>query len=398
MTSKNHFKTFALITLSLLLPIQGFAKTETFKIKPFLTAESTQQEIRDGLQLLFKQGLSAEELNSKVIDSLNFQSSLYGTLNKALAENPEVKVDISEKRLKGNFVKETTIKFPSLIQRQGDHPANTMIARIYEQSIQDKYCEYKYPTTIMLHHILNEVEKIEQAGSFIAAGVLNRPSIVVVIQMPHYGERRLADGSENFLNSDLASFRKNMGQLILDVHLLKNYLETRSNVDSKHISLTGFSLGAVMGLTIGAFDQSFNSYGFLMGGSDMANILMNRVRTNSDSEVAMLLKDSAKDENIIRSEIAAVDSLTWLHRYKNQKTFFLNNDGDVVVTLKDNVQPMLDILKSNNNSVATRVNQGGHVPSGSIFKKFKDIFSPLNDFIVDGTQTKNSVCPNTPDN
>lgn len=376
-----------------LIPIISFAKTETFKMKPFITAQSSKEEIAGGVKLLFKNKLSAEELEKRIGDSQAFQALVYDSLNSAIANNPEVQVETSEKTFRGNFVKETTIKFPSLIQRPNNHPANTMIARIYEQSVQDKNCDYKYPTTIMLHHILNEVEKIEEAATYISAGVLNKPSIVVVIQMPHYAQRRLADGSENFLNSDLASFRKNMAQLILDVHLLKNYIETRPNVDTKHISLTGFSLGAVMGLTIGAFDQSFNSYGFLMGGSDMANILMNRVTSNPDSEVAEALNNSVKNEDYIRSEIGAVDSLTWLHRYKNKETFFLNNNHDIVVKYKENVQPTLDVLKANNNQIATRVNEGGHVPSGSAFTKFKEIFKPLNEFIMKGGADKNDVCP-----
>ncbi|MBC7464460.1 MAG: hypothetical protein H7256_00580 [Bdellovibrio sp.] len=393
MKNKFYLSLTAILVTATLVPLVSFAKTETFKMKPFITAESSKEEIAGGLQLLFKNSLSVEELEKRVGDSQAFQSLVYDTLNTAIAKNPNIQVETSEKTFRGNFVKETTIKFPSLIQRANNHPANTMIARIYEQSVQDKNCDYKYPTTIMLHHILNEVEKIEEAATYISAGILNKPSIVVVIQMPHYAQRRLADGSENFLNSDLASFRKNMAQLILDVHLLKNYIETRSNVDTNHISLTGFSLGAVMGLTIGAFDQSFNSYGFLMGGSDMANILMNRVTSNPTSEVAEALNNSVKNEDYIRSEIGAVDSLTWLHRYKNKETFFLNNSQDVVVKYKENVQPTLDILKANENQVATRVNEGGHVPTGSAFTKFKEIFRPLNDFIMKGAPDKSDVCP-----
>lgn len=397
MTKKVYLSLAAILISAALIPAESFAKTETFRMKPFVTQPSTQAQILEGLNQLYKNKLTADVEQKTLATSVNFQSSIYDILNSAIAKNPLVNVEISEKIFKGNFVKETTVKFPSLIQRADGHPANTMIARIYEQAVQDKDCDYKYPATIMLHHILNEVEKIEEAATYISAGVLNKPSIVVVIQMPHYGQRRLADGSENFLNSDLASFRKNMAQLILDVHLLKNYIETRPNIDTSHISLSGFSLGAVMGLTVGAFDQSFNSYGFLMGGADMANILMNRVRTNKDSEVALALNKNVQDEELIRSELAAVDSLTWMHRYKNKDTFFLNNDHDVVVTYLENVAPALQYLKQNNH-VMTRVNEGGHVPSGSVFKKFKDIFVPLNDFILKGSADKSVVCPSFPSN
>ena len=49
-----------------------------------------------------------------------------------------------------------------------------------------------------------------------------------------YGQRR--QGNEEFLNSNMADFRKNMVQLILDMHLLRNYLETRPNGDIKKLN------------------------------------------------------------------------------------------------------------------------------------------------------------------
>jgi predicted peptidase len=385
-------------TLLMAVPVITMAKTEQFQMKKFVTEASSETDVMEGLTRLYKNNISSPDLRLRTKESLEFQNFVRGTLNSAISTNPMVQVEVSEKILTGNFVKETTIKFPSLIQRPNNHASNMMIAKIYEPSNQDKNCEFKYPTTIMLHHILNEVGVIEDAGKVISSGVLNRPSIVVVIQMPHYAQRRqMTPKVEEFLNSDLASFRKNMAQLILDVHLLKNYIETRPNIDTHHISLSGFSLGAVMGLTIGAFDQSFNSYGFLVGGSDMANILMNRATANPKSEVAIALKDLPQDENFIRDQIAAVDSTTWMKRYHNKSFFFLSASHDDVINYQNSVGPTLDYLKSNSNEVQNRMNEDTHVPSGSAFQKYKNIFVPLNDFILRGTADRTQVCPNFPE-
>lgn len=381
---------FSALILALTASSVSLAKTEYFPIKAFSTPPSSQEDIQKGLRALYKNQISDSELQELTEKSLQFQDSVYSHLNQAIALNPMHPAEISERRLTGNFVKETTIRFQSLIHR-GNHASDQVVARIYESAVSRKFCDYKYPTTIFLHHILNEVEKIELAGKIMASGVLSQSSIVAVIQMPHYAQRR--QGSEEFLNSDLGKFRQNIAQTVLDVHLLKNFLETRNNVDTQNISLSGFSLGGVMGLTVGAFDQSYSGYGFLVAGVDMANILMNRVRNRPDSEVAVALKDMPqKEESIIRHEIASVDPMTWLHRYQGKRYFALNADQDDIVDYKNSVQPLLESLRSQGNQITTKLNRDGHTPTGSGLKKFREIFVPLNDFIINKAPSFNSVC------
>lgn len=310
MKNLNLFSTLSIVLALSFTTISTLAAESSFELKAFPTPESQNSDIESGLRLLYKNKISESELNLQIEKSREFQSLVYNTLNSQIAKNKRLNVKTSEKRLSGNFVKETTVEIPSLIERSGHHASNKIIARIYEPANKPAFCDYKYPTTIMLHHILNEVELIEDVAKIQSSGLLGQPAIVVVIHMPHYGLRR--QGNEEFLTSDLAAFRKNMAQLILDVHVLKNYLETRKNVDETNFSLSGISLGAVMGLTVAAFDQSFNRYGFLVGGVDMANILMNRVRTRPNSEVAEALKGSRTEEPYLRDELAAVDSMTWL--------------------------------------------------------------------------------------
>ncbi|MGZ5280633.1 MAG: prolyl oligopeptidase family serine peptidase, partial [Pseudobdellovibrionaceae bacterium] len=188
------------------------------------------------------------------------------------------------------------------------------------------------------------------------------------------------------------SFKKNITQTVLDVQLLKTYLQTRTNIDTNNLTLSGFSLGAVMGITVGAFDQSFSGYGFLVGGVDMANILMNRIRNRPDSEVAVAMKDVPKDEAAIRHQIAAVDPMTWLHRFQNKRFFSLNAAQDDIVDFKNSVEPMIEALKAQGNQVSTRLNDDGHTPTGSAFKKMKEIFFPLNAFLINKMPSVNTAC------
>jgi len=365
-----------------------------FEIKPLPTAPSSRADIEKSLLNLYKNDIPAELLENEIVRSQEFQEQVYATLNAQISQNKNWPVSITERRLTGNFVKETTVRFPSLIQRPNGHASNTVVARIYEPAVQDQNCDIKYPATIMLHHILNEVEIIEDAAKVISPGIIAKPAVVVVLHMPHYGLRR--QGNEQFLTSNMADFRKNMLQLILDVHMLRNYLETRENVDTKNISLSGISLGSVLGLTVGAFDQGFSKYGYLVGGVDTADILMNRVRTSPDSEVAVALRDLHPDEGALRNELASSDGMTWLHRYQGKKMFILSASRDNIVDYNNSVVPMLKLLKEQGNDVTHRLNDDTHSPSGSALKKLQSVFLPLIRFIVEKTSGTDAYCPATP--
>ncbi len=362
-----------------------------FEIKPFLTGHSSPAEVEKGLKDLFKGGIEGEELALQTQKSLAFQSRVYKALDAQLALDKSWPVSVSEKRLSGNFVRETTVRFPSLVRRPGGHASNTVVARIYEPAVKRPYCGYKYPATIILHHILNEVELIEDLGKILSAGVLGQPAVFVVIQLPHYGERR--QGGEEFLNSDLDNFRGNMAQLVLDVHLLRNYLETRGNINAEKLSLSGLSLGSVMGLTVGAFDQGFTGYGFLVGGVDMANIIMNRARNRPDSEIAVALRDLNPEEGFLRGELAAVDGMTWLHRYRGKKIFLQSATRDDIVDYKNSVEPMAAPLRAQGNTLTQKINDDQHTPTGSAINTLRNVFLPLLRFVVDGSPSLDAVCP-----
>lgn len=373
------------------MSIVAHSKTERFELRPFPTPASTADEIREGLKQLYKKNISEDNLEKQIRQSENFQNAVYAAVQTQIDSNKIIETNVQEQVLTGNFVRETTIHFPSLVQRANHHASNQVVAKIYEPAIKRPYCEYTYPTSIFLHHILNQLPMVEDLAKVMAAGIIHQPGIIVVLHMPHYGERR--QGNEEFLTSDLSAFRENMKQLILDVHMLRNYLETRANVNTEKLSLTGISLGSVLGLTVGAFDQGFSAYGNLVGGVDLANIIYNRATNRKDSEVAKAMKNLEMNESMIRDELAAVDSMTWLHRYKEKRIFALNASRDDIINYKNSVAPMLEVFKQNSNKVLEKLNDDTHQPSGSIFKKLTHVFNPMLDFVVDKSPTYDEICP-----
>lgn len=366
------------------------AAESKFELKPFSTPQSSSADIAAGIKNLYKNKISDAELEKLIGESQSFENELYSILNSQIIKQKTLTARTKEKRLTGGFVNEVTIEIDSLIQRPNNHASNKIVTKLYENINYRQFCDYKYPTSIMLHHIQDELDVIEKMAMVQASGIVSAPALVAVIHMPHYGLRK--SGQEQFLTSDLSKVRQNIMQLILDVHVLKNYLETRTNVDTKNMNLAGISLGAVLGLTVGAFEQSFNRYTFMVGGADLANILMNRVRNRPDSEVAIAMKGVNFEENFLRRELAPIDSFTWMHKYQNKIFSFVNASRDDIVEFRNSVEPVYNIL-GKNNRLDTRINEDEHVPTGGVFTKLKNIVLPLAKGATKGTTTIEETCP-----
>jgi len=361
-----------------LLGTQALAQNKTATIQPLSTALSTAEQIQSGLSLL-----KLDKNETSLEQSMQFQSLIYQKLNEFIqSENGTLKYHVTEKKVGIPVlgeVRELTVRFKSLIQREGNDPSNTVVARIYIPYNYQRYCEYKFPTSIFLHHILNEVEVIEKASQLMTAGLLNSHAIFAVIHMPYYGER--TSPTKQFLTADLNEFKLNLAQLTLDTHMLKNILESLPEVDTTRLTLSGISLGSVLGLTVGAIDQSFSGYSFVVGGGDISSILLNRAKNRDDSEVAIALKGLTMSEAEVRQTLAAADGFTWAHRYQKQKIQLISASRDDIVDYQQSVAPMIQTLKQNN-EVVHKLNNDTHSPSGSALDKYKNVFKPIVNFVI----------------
>jgi hypothetical protein len=365
------------------------------KLKPLMTPPSQSTEIKSGLEKL-----SLSENAHALQLSEDFQKFVYSQLDSKINENNgQWPYSVEEKRLTlvGGLsqLRELTIRFKSLVQREGNDSSNTVVVRLYIPIKFTRYCDYKFPVSIFLHHILNEVEIIEKASQLMATGLFNEHAAFAVIHMPYYGERTDKSGTnKQFLTPNLHEFQKNMAQLILDTHVLKNILENMNDFDSSRINLSGISLGGVLGLTVGAFDQSYNSYSFIVGGGNLADILINRAKNRNDSEVAIAMKDLKDSEESLRIKLSAIDGFTWLHRYKNKKIQMVSASRDDIVDYQKSVKPFIDNV-SKENIMTHQLNDDTHSPSGSVISKYRNVFKPLITYIVGTGETFSQACPAT---
>ncbi len=384
-----------LILFSFAFLILGPLFAKQVQLKPFATLPSTPVDIQNGLKKLsLENNIEANQLSE------NFQNYVYSQLDSQLTVNSgQWPYSVEEKRLTvlGGLsqLRELTIRFKSLVQREGNDSSNTVVARIYIPIKFTRYCDYKFPVSIFLHHILNEVEIIEKASQLMATGLFNDHAAFAVIHMPYYGERTDKSGTnKQFLTPDLHEFQKNMAQLILDTHVLKNILESMDDFDSSRINLSGISLGGVLGLTVGAFDQSYNSYSFIVGGGNLADILINRAKNRNDSEVAIAMKDLKDSEESLRIKLSAIDGFTWLHRYKNKKIQMVSASRDDIVDYQKSVKPFIDSV-SKENMMTHQLNDDTHSPSGNVISKYKNVFKPMINYIVGSGETFTQACPAT---
>ncbi len=383
---------------TLFLSVHLYAENlRNFAIKPFEPSLSSQEQISSGLKIL-----KLENHQNAIQQADQFQKNIEQIMNSEIQKNNgQWKYSFTEKKMSVvpglNALRELTVRFKSLVQREGDDSSNTVVARIYIPVVYQRYCDYKFPASIFLHHILNEVEVIEKASQLMATGLLNEQAIFAVIHMPYYGERTdKSEKQKQFLTPNLNEFQNNMAQLILDTHVLKNILESLPEVDSQRINLSGISLGGVLGITVGAFDQSYSSYSFVVGGANVADILLNRAETRKDSEVAIALKDLTETQDQVRLKLSAIDGYTWLHKYKNKKIQIVSASRDDIVDYVKSVKPVVEELK-NSNRVTHQLNDDTHSPSGSIWSKYKNVFKPMINFIVEDGKTLRQACPTSAD-
>jgi hypothetical protein len=370
--------------------------TQHYTLKSFESPKSEEVQITSGLNYL---KLNTTD-NILLAEANEFQQKTYSILDSAIIKNNGVmSYTVSEKKVSPlgplTSLRELTIKFNSLIQRENNDPSNVVTVKLYIPEKYQRFCDYKFPTTIFLHHILNEVHVIEKASQLMASGLLNAHAAFAVIHMPYYGDR--TDHSEQkkqFLTPNLDDFKTNVSQLILDTRMLKNILETLPDLDPNRMNLSGISLGGVLGLTVGAFDQSYNSYSFVVGGANFADILLNRAKTRPDSEVALALKGLSADENTVKQKLSAVDGYTWMHRYKNKSILMVNASKDDIVDYSTSVKPLVESI-SKNNVVKHQLNDDTHSPGGSVLTKYKNVFKPLVTFIVGDGPTLQSTCTKT---
>lgn len=395
---KNHiFNTGFLLLCFCLIPLkinaQSNSSTSKFPLLPIQFNTSSRQDLLSGLKVLLKDNnLNSEQIEHILKVANRFQDRIKTQIHSAQRKFSEgYPVIIKNGPKHAQLLSHLNIEIPSLIQRKSNHPTNIIHASYFKPSAKYQ-CEVKFPTSIILHHILNEVDKIDMLGKILAGQeVIGNGSASLVPHMPFYGNRT-APG-ESFLTGKSQDFEENLVQLTLDIYLLRSWLASQNDVDQTRVSLSGFSFGAVLGWTsFSMLNELFPSgYGSLVGGGDLAGMMLNRIQNRKNSEVEIALNNNPIGPDELQIQLAPYDPYLWVHRIKNSKILAVVATKDDIVLQSKSVDPLLNLLRNQGNRVTTRYNEDTHTPSASLFSSLKNIILPLSRFIKDAAPIRSQT-------
>ena len=123
-----------------------------------------------------------------------------------------------------------------------------------------------YPCLLMLHGWTSNKEDMAR---WIGGEILDQKMSFLALDAPNHGERKAADGKLDFAKM----WRAITIEGIRDYRMAILWLADRKDVDSKHIGLLGYSMGAMMGSIFCGVDNRVQAAVLCVGGDLFRNSL-----------------------------------------------------------------------------------------------------------------------------
>ncbi|MBI3272131.1 MAG: alpha/beta hydrolase family protein [Planctomycetes bacterium] len=201
---------------------------------------------------------------------------------------------------------------------------NTVYADYYRPTL-----EGRHPAAIVLHHLGGDFGAEQMMARQMAAeGIAS-----LMVWLPYYGKRQPADPARRpnvgVLAPDVAATVSAFVQGVCDVRRAGDWLASRPEVDPAHVGIMGVSLGSIVAaLTAGVDPRRFGRVGLVVGGGDVAGIVLHARETKSLREALAAKGLSAED---LRSAWRVVEPLTYASRIDPAGVLMLNAKKDEVV-------------------------------------------------------------------
>lgn len=221
---------------------------------------------------------------------------------------------------------EYAVTFPSPLLVGGDEPNDTIHGHYYVP----KGTEEPHAGAVVLHWL---------GGSFdllrvICRGMALKGVSTLMIYMPHYGPRHgparermlksLDGGGEIALNT----FR----QSVLDTRRAGDWLAARPEVDPDRLGIMGISMGCIIGSLTAGVDPAFKRHCFVIGGGDLALIVMNGSPEATGVRDALGAKGMTLLE--LREAWEVIDPLTYASRLSAKTVMMINMTEDEIFPLE----------------------------------------------------------------
>lgn len=184
-----------------------------------------------------------------------------------------------------------------------------------------------FPCSFFLHGLGGN----KTAATPFALELVKQGYATMALDAAYHGER--APGKQSMYGTTFFRLRDGYMQTVVDYRRALDYLETRSDIDAKRITLIGVSMGALMGSVLGGVDSRIKCPVLLVGGADRG--MMTRL-----SQIDVWKKIRAENPKLDFDEISRImapaDPLNFVDKISPRPVLMINGTKDEIVPVEAN--------------------------------------------------------------
>ena len=183
------------------------------------------------------------------------------------------------------------------------------------------------PGVVMLHYLKGTFRPMEEAGKAFA----RKGFVSMLIYMPHYGPRAATDKAKRtFMISDnVDGTVANFKQAVLDIRRAGDWMRAWKGVDPGRVGLFGVSMGSLVGALVAGADTRFTRSVFVVGGGDLASIVLHESRETK--EMRQRLLDGGWTAEKLTTALAPIEPLGVAGRIDAAGVLLINATADQVI-------------------------------------------------------------------
>jgi len=221
---------------------------------------------------------------------------------------------------------EYAVTFPSPILEGGEDPNDTIHGHYYVPKGVDE----PHAGAVVLHWLGGSFDPLR----VICRGMALKGMSTLMIYMPHYGPRRGPARERMMASLDgggelaLRTFR----QSVLDTRRAGDWLSSRPEVDKDRLGIMGISLGCILGSLTAGIDPAFKRHCFVIGGGDLAGVVMNG--SPEAMGVSAALGATGMSLEDLRAVWEPIDPLTYASRLSGKTVMMINMTKDEIFPLE----------------------------------------------------------------
>lgn len=162
-----------------------------------------------------------------------------------------------------------------------------------------------------------------------ARGLAEGGVAAMYVPMAYYGQRRpKEDPHFRIFDKDPVRAVDAIRQTVMDIRRAKSILESQPNIDPKHISITGISLGGIMTSLAAGVDGTFDRVVPILAGGDIASLVFSTPETRRLR--AELIKKGITPEQLEKA-LACIEPLNFASRIDPSRCLMINAARDEVI-------------------------------------------------------------------